>query len=166
MADPLPEGWERLDPAPLLALWDEHFGVPPEAFAGLAFYRRRTFGEHAPTPQSGSLWVRPAETSLPTAPVPQTLGLRVRRGDKPDTQISNPFARRFFSGATRHVVHLEDPDEIRAYFETGDLSRHPPREGDGYYLVTSPWGVLGRARAHDGLLRGEPSKSERTQPTL
>ncbi|TNF25812.1 MAG: hypothetical protein EP329_22305 [Deltaproteobacteria bacterium] len=166
MAERLPDGWERLDPAPLLALWAEHYGVSPEVFAELAFYRRRPEGADTEDPQAGSLWARSATVPVPSAPVPETLGLRVRRGDKPDTQVSNAFARRYFAGATRHVVHLEDPDEVRGYFETTDLSRHVPSDGDGYYLVLSPWGVLGRARAHNGRLSGEPSKNERVPPVL
>jgi|GEM_PF-3516657 len=166
MSERLPEGWEELDPAPLLALWEAHFGVPPETFDGLAFFRRREIGVPARTSQSGSLWVRPAGVPVPLAPTPQTVGLRVRRGDKPDTQLSNAFARRYFAGATRHVVRLEDHDEISGYFTAGDLSRHTPIDGDGYYLVLSPWGVLGRARAWDGELRGEASKNERRPPIL
>lgn len=96
---------------------------------------------------------------------PETLGLRVRRGDKPDTQVSNAFARRYFAGATRHVVRLDDDDAIYAYFTAGDLSA-PASEGEGYYLVLGRGGVLGRARAHHGALRGEPSKNERTPPVM
>ena len=156
MAEPAPKGWERFDPAPLLALWEAYYGVAPETFGALAFWRRL---------DSDSLWAVSAAAQIPATPPPETLGLRVRRGDKPDTQVSNTFARRYFARATRHVVHLEDDDAIYAYFTAGALAALPD-EGDGYYLVLGRGGVLGRARAHVGDLRGEPSKNERTPPVM
>ncbi|PKN57157.1 MAG: hypothetical protein CVU56_12500 [Deltaproteobacteria bacterium HGW-Deltaproteobacteria-14] len=156
MAEPAPAGWEPIDPAALLALWEAYYGVLPETFAALAFWRRV---------DSDSLWAVSAAAAIPATPPPETLGLRVRRGDKPDTQVSNAFARRYFGGASRHTVRLEDDDAIYAYFTAGALAALPS-EGDGYYLVLGRGGVLGRARAHHGELRGEPSKNERSPPVM
>jgi len=151
-----PVGWERLDRRPLLALWADYYGLPPDVFGALDFWRRT---------ESDSLWAIHAGAAVPPSPVPETLGLRVRRGDKPDTQLANAFARRYCDGATRHVVRLADEAGIRAFFAAEVLPVAPP-DGDGYYLALGPSGVLGRARAAYGVLRGEPSKSERTPPVL
>ena len=156
LSNPVPEGWARLDPGPLLAQFADYYGIPPERFAGLDFWQR--------TP-SGSVWAIRADHAVPLDPAPETLGLRVRRGDKPPTQLSNAFLRRFFAGATRHALTLEDPAHVLAYFARDPLPGPPPT-GDGYYVVLGLGGVLGRARAHDGQLRGEPSKNERLPPVL
>jgi len=151
-----PAGWARLDRAPLLAGFADHYGVAPAVFDGLDFWQR--------TP-SGSVWALRAGHPVPLAPAPETLGLRVRRGNKPETQLGNAFLRRYFATATRHAVTLDTPDLVLAYFASEVLPFAPP-DGDGYYVILGAGGVLGRARAHDGQLRGEPSKNERMPPVL
>lgn len=160
-----PDGWAPLAPRrrdALLALWRDHYGVAPHTFAALAFWERLA---------SGSLWAVRAEHPLPRLPTPETAGLRVRRGRKPDTQLANGFLRRFFAGATRHVARLHAPELVRAWVEAAPLAIDPRPDwlsdgGDGYWVAVGPLGVLGRARLHRGALVGEPSRGERGPLTL
>lgn len=158
-------GWAPLGPArrgALLALWRDHYAVAPEVFDDLVFWERA---------DSGSLWAFRREHPLPLRPSPETAGLRVRRGHKPDTQLANGFLRRFFAGATRHVARLHTPELVRAWVEATPLPANSPPTGprrgwlsdggDGYWVAVSPLGVLGRARLHRGVFVGEPSRGER-----
>ncbi len=159
---PVPQDWRRAEGSErdeLLAGWEVAFGVAPARFADHALWQRRS---------SGSWWIA-GHGVIPDVRWGNvdTLGLRVQRGRKPPTQLSNPFLRRFFRGARGSVVELASSELVSRFFARETLDATGPTSGfrvvtarlDGQTQGEAPE-VLGRGLASGGELRCELSKQD------
>jgi len=149
---PPPAGWApAADPDEVLGSLVEHFGVAPAVFAGHRLW------EKSP---SRSIWIAAADLVPPVVVVAEVLGVRVYRRGASFAQVSSAFVRRFLGDATRHVADLEGVDQVAAWLAEPAIPWRSPWS-EGYFVVRSPWGVLGRGRLHAGLLHCELPRHDR-----
>jgi NOL1/NOP2/fmu family ribosome biogenesis protein len=102
--------------------WTDRFGVPAEIFADVTFWEKG----------AGRIWALSYDLDGPVAI--EALGLPILRTRQEFWKPTTDAARRFGTGATRNVIHLdEDPARVFLAGEDQEL----PWDGDwGYLIVT------------------------------